>query len=705
LDLGFVASTDWMTQSRAQNNFPVYASHGVNRIVVFKMISNLVDPAAGGSMDFYDWMFLIADANDMEVYPGMVQQLEVPERRAFLTDYVNAHKNMQGLAGWHQVDEPVDNVAYTNYLATYDVYHDNDPARDVFTIFTESIRWHDEWVEFGIDLPSGHNYAVWVGLPFWYSVVNAKEIAVQAARFGNPADFTLQCADRWPATPIPVPTYEENRYFAYGSLTVGCRGLYWWTLDASSNSTLQAVFYPVLDELSGFRPAYENEGATPGVTSTRDSNTTGFHVNGTEVNDVTYVTKTYADRTWILAVNNVDSTLPVTFTVDFGNLGASLVDTGAVQVLHESGRTVPLQTSGGMTQFTDTFTNYDAHAYELSWNVPPLASGAAPLSQAVAWWDMESLDDVAGANSALTVADAGDGTIAVGLADTNTWGSAGPGANGFYADLQSGPSRSGTYFDAGQGAGNELALDGAFTILWRGAIEDDSVTGYLWSKYDHVTGPNGSENLGAYLRYEPGGSLVFLVDDGVTTANNHVSLSLPAGTVTDDGTPYEIGAVFDPGQNSASLYVLNPTTRVVAARSFAAALFESADLSTPVPFTIGDRLTWNGSNWVSVEGGGSRVETESVMVWNQAFPQAALAGLSVGPPVTFAPITSVQTGAATMFEFMSDSNGSYRLEYSTTGVAGPWTWTGLDIFGSGGAMKAFDPAGVTTGRTYRILQN
>lgn len=649
-------------------------------------------------------MYTAGAANGIRVYPGLKIDMERPENRPFLVDYVNAHKGLASLAGWHQVDEPVDNVAYADYLATYDVYHTNDPSREVLTIFTESIRWHDEWVEFGIDLASGHNYAKWVGVPYWQSTANAKEIAVQAARFGKQADFTLQCADRWPVTPIPVPTYEENRYFAYGPLTVGCRGLHWWTLDATSNTTLETVFYPVVDELSGFRPAYENEGAAPAVSSTRDSNTTGFNVHGTRVNDITYVAKTHENRTWLLTVNNLDATIPVTFTVDFAGLGAALVDPTSLPVLHESGRTVPLQTAGSVTAFTDTFTNYAVHAYEFTWTAEPLASRAASLTQAVAWWDMATLDDVAGANSVLTVVDAGDGSIGAGLVDTNAWGDTGAGANGFYAESRAGPSRAGTWFDAGQGAGNELALNGAFTILWRGGIADASITGYLWSKYDHAVGPNGKENHGAYLRYEPGGSLLLRVDDGDATADNYVALSLPVGTVAGDGTPYEIVTVFDPHQNSASLYVLDPASRVMLARASAAALFASADLDTPVPFTLGDRLTWNGSSWISAGAGGSRTDVECVVVWDQAFPEAALVDLTVQSPPLVTPVTRVESGPAPMFSFLGEAGAIYQLDYSTNGPAGPWTWTGLELHGNGGELKAFDPDGATTGRTHRVIK-
>ena len=160
--------------------------------------------------------------------------------------------------------------------------------------------------------------------------------------------------------------------------------------------------------------------------------------------------------------------------------------------------------------------------------LPLSALGTAALNDALVLYNFDTLNDANGANSALTIVDAGDGLIGMGVAGGGFWANEGPGSDDIYGNVRSGPSRAGTYLDAGQGAGNELQITGDHTILWRGEFKDVSITGYLWSKYDHTTGPNLKKNRGAFLRYEPDGDLNYHIDDGDATGGNGVSV-LDAG--------------------------------------------------------------------------------------------------------------------------------------------------------------------------------
>lgn len=261
------------------------------------------------------------------------------------------------------------------------------------------------------------------------------------------------------------------------------------------------------------------------------------------------------------------------------------------------------------------------------------AAQAAALSNAVALWNFDSLNDANGLNSALTIVDAADGatgTIGVNIDGGGFWSGEGPGSDDRYANNRTGSDRAGTWFDAGQGAANELQITGAHTILWRGEFKDTTITGYLWSKYDHATGPTSTKNRSAFLRYNPGGSLRYDVDDGDGGAAG-VAVELAAGAVTTGGNKYEIASVFDPANDQAALYILDPATRAVLASSTASVSFDTVDMDGPVPFVLGDRITWNGSGWQSIGASGARVDVEMFAVWDQALSLTDLQNLAAVP--------------------------------------------------------------------------
>ena len=332
------------------------------------------------------------------------------------------------------------------------------------------------------------------------------------------------------------------------------------------------------------------------------------------------------------------------------------------------------------------------------------ALGAAGLNDAVVRWDMATLDDTNGDNSPLAIVDAGDGSlIGVGVNGFGFWSGEGAGSDDVYANQRTGTSRIGTYFDAGQGTNNELQVTGAHTILWRGEFKDVSITGYLWNKYDHAVGPNGLKNRGAFVRYEPGGDLRYEIDDGDATGGNGVSVMLPDGTVGTGGAKYEVIAVFDPVGNQASLYVLDPNPRTVLTSATASVTFDTLDMATPVPFTLGDRLTWNGSAWQSIGGSGTRVDTEMFVVWDRAYSEQDLLDLAIDAPPEPVDITNVVVDPAIMIEFNSVNGENYELEFTASPADTNWLSAGFTIRGDGTTRQAFDPAGFSTQKTYRVI--
>lgn len=261
--------------------------------------------------------------------------------------------------------------------------------------------------------------------------------------------------------------------------------------------------------------------------------------------------------------------------------------------------------------------------------------GAASLNDAVVLWNFDSLNDANGANSVLTIvndADGAPGTINVNQDGLGFWADEGPGSDDRYGNLRAGTDRIGTYFDAGQGAGNELQFTGAHTMVWRGEFKDVSITGYLWSKNDHKVGPNGVTNNASFVRYNPGGSLSYFLEGGAVD----VFFTTPNNTVTTGGNKYEIAAVFDPANDTASLIILNPKTRAVIYSGSTAANMDSIAMDSPVPFVLGQRIEYNGVQFVSSAASGARVDVEMFGVWDQAFTEQEIIDLVVPEPASLA---------------------------------------------------------------------
>lgn len=345
--------------------------------------------------------------------------------------------------------------------------------------------------------------------------------------------------------------------------------------------------------------------------------------------------------------------------------------------------------------------------FAVLWGAVHGAMGAAGLTDALVLWNMETTDDANGENSTLTLVDLnGFGIIDVNNFDALFWGDEGAGADGFYANCRSPFAfRAGLYMDAGQGASDELQITGAHTVLMRCEVKDASVTGYFWNKYDHNVGPNSQKNRGGYLRYEPGGSVLYAVDDG-DGGQPGATVSFPAGTVLtigSGGQKYEIISVFDPDNSTAAVHILNPKTRAVLnTAENTNVLFNTVDMATPVPFTIGDRLTWNGANWQSIGGSGANLQIEMVAVWDRAYSLQDLVDLAVDAPVEPVDHTEVTVDPAIHLRFDSEVGEEYRLEVAPGPLDTNWVWTGVTIRGDGNERQAVDDPGTDGQKTYRI---
>ena len=105
-----------------------------------------------------------------------------------------------------------------------------------------------------------------------------------------------------------------------------------------------------MDELNLLKPILGSKSLAPTVTSNHNVSTTGNHVYGFTVNDITYTVRTHNDRIYIIAANNTEVPLTTTFTIPDLPAGP----TQPVNVLFES-RTLTLTTSDDNSYFTDRF--------------------------------------------------------------------------------------------------------------------------------------------------------------------------------------------------------------------------------------------------------------------------------------------------------------------------------------------------------------
>jgi hypothetical protein len=85
---------------------------------------------------------------------------------------------------------------------------------------------------------------------------------------------------------------------------------------------------------------------------------------------------------------------------------------------------------------------------------------------------------------------------------------------------------------------------------------------------------------------------------------------------------------------------------------------------------------------------------------------------ATGAPWAFVPPATPDIGFAetilvedtTMFSFQSATGECYALEYSLTGPTGTWNRAGVTVLGTGSTEWLYDPAGDSTGRTYRVVK-
>ncbi|MFH1614545.1 MAG: hypothetical protein ABIG61_05630 [Planctomycetota bacterium] len=363
VDIGFCMSTDWLKESTCYSEMPGWADHGINKLYVLHGTT----PDLNDDLDMYDFIFDIGEVYGMKAYPGMKASMcDYNTYSTLITNIVNARESHPGYAGFAMPDEPVDIVNQPDFKNIAELVKQQDPNHPVWGNFTKCFVFHGDWVMV-LDGAAVDTYAVGYNEPYWASTLHAKQIADMAETHGlDTADMLIQCCDiDGSREEISYPTLAENRYFSYGPLTVGCTGIYYYSLEYLSDETkLDDIIYPVVDEIRALEDVFDSDDAIPVVTTNCDSDTTDHGLN-----DITYLVKACDGKIYIIAVNNTASDKSVTFTLE----GLAASDVNTVTALYESGRTLtftrdPNDANNG--SFTEsTFVSYRAHVYEV--NITP----------------------------------------------------------------------------------------------------------------------------------------------------------------------------------------------------------------------------------------------------------------------------------------------------------------------------------------------
>ena len=274
-----------------------------------------------------------------------------------LTDFVNEYETSPALWYWNLYDEPIGGGSpqpLSEFAANYNTVKAADPDHPVTAVFCmSSIGSYMDYVDFPMFDRYPVNTTDSVPCPDMYLVASGtRSMAQQAASAGKGAPIFVAQAfgglGSW-----REPTFYEQRYMVFAPITVGARGIIFY----SRFDITTAHYWRVVDiaaQLSDLVPALESSAGGISVTSNHDSDTT-FH----GVNDITYDYHTIVESTvsyvYVIVVNNTNSAIN-NVTLAFSGLPSG---TYTADVLHES-RSINFV---GNT-LTDDFAAYDVHIYK-----------------------------------------------------------------------------------------------------------------------------------------------------------------------------------------------------------------------------------------------------------------------------------------------------------------------------------------------------
>jgi hypothetical protein len=287
---------------------------------------------------------------------------------------VNQFKNYP-LASWQMSDEPEYSIPTDVFQAAVQrirLLDTNHPISAVFT--TDNARYQPYLPSVQIAAVDNYPYVNGNPNPNLRSYTKSAQKLVQlASGSGARPLFVVQAFDPTIDNEFSnyvQPTSEQQRFLTYAPLTVGIKGLMYWTFYRNSPQTRAAKVYPVTDHLVRFIPVLTSTNPPPTVSSSGDASSLGDGIP-----DLSYLVRQHRGSTYVIAANNLSVTAPVTLTLQ-GQWPTNTI----VNVLTERRAISPQFNVPGNLTFNDSFGPYKIHLYEVI---------SAPAPVQVGYWRFE----------------------------------------------------------------------------------------------------------------------------------------------------------------------------------------------------------------------------------------------------------------------------------------------------------------------------
>ncbi len=320
----------------------------------------------------------------LQVDPKAVEQKDT----SALTNFVNIYKNNAAIAGWYLYDEPEFNNVPNGALKTgYQTIKAADPSHPIVTAYGNG--WCSYLAGYGSDIfdwtdivqfdkypisdqaefaPVYNKAGTSVDNSMWEYSHTVQDCQGWLKNHGNKKYQVVAQGFNWGGTgptgkPTRNPTYREERFFTFYPLIAHVDGLIYY-IDYTPHPDLFADVNRTMKEATTIATALVN-----GVYN--DPSVTVSH------SQVAYLYGSDGSATYLIAANDaakndkdVGSSVTATFTLPTSvtSLQATLVfDNYNPSTQNYQTRSIPLsKNSSGHPTFTDTFTPFQVHIYQLN---------------------------------------------------------------------------------------------------------------------------------------------------------------------------------------------------------------------------------------------------------------------------------------------------------------------------------------------------
>jgi len=281
---------------------------------------------------------------------------------------VNQFKNFP-LASWQMSDEPEYSIPLDVFQAAVQRVRLLDTNHLVSAVFTTDYARYQPYLP-SVDIAAVDNYPYTTANPNpnLHSYTKSAQRLVQSLTPNARSLFVIEAFDPTIDNEFSnylQPTAEQQRFLTYAPLTVGIKGLMYWTFYRNSPQTRASKVYPVTDHLVRLVPTLKSTNVPPVVSSNGDISSIGDGLA-----DSTYLVRQYRGSTYIIAANNLNFTRAVTFTIQ-GQWPTNSI----INVLTESRALSPQFLAPGSLTLSDSFGAYKIHIYEVSSTPPSIQTG------------------------------------------------------------------------------------------------------------------------------------------------------------------------------------------------------------------------------------------------------------------------------------------------------------------------------------------